>query len=209
MMARTGSSPTSSNARTMATRDISRKTDIDCPKSSWHPSPLIGQVVLVSSISARGRVHAARKSWITMVSEHPPMLGLCCRLSHRTAINILETRDFVVNIPGGNLVPRLWKDSGRFPAAREDETGDWTFGPSTKVRAPRIMEGRAHIECHLDSTKRLGEEDLMFFARIVTVSVDQALLRGALAQRYRNLEPVFYLEEGFFGLIDSAHKIPE
>src|SRR5262245_39500045 len=101
-----GSDPPPRRPR-MTRRKPEPKVEIPTDKAQWHPSLLAGQIVLVSSVNVQGVPHAARKSWITMVSSAPPMLGLSCHLSHRTAINILETRDFVVNIPGDDLAGRV------------------------------------------------------------------------------------------------------
>ena len=149
------------------------KVEVSTSKIEWHPSILAGQIVLVSTHSSRGEPFAASKSWLTPVATNPPMLGLCCKLSHRTAINILETREFVINIPGEDLVSRVWKagDSVSSEAAGHDTAG-WSFAPSIRVGPPRVPECRGHIECILDSTKRFNDEEMIFFGRIVSVSVD-------------------------------------
>ncbi|HET9480268.1 MAG TPA: flavin reductase family protein [Candidatus Polarisedimenticolia bacterium] len=185
------------------------KAEIDSDKSSWQPTLLAGQVVLVSSRSIRGDDHAARKSWITMVASDPPMLGLCCRLSHRTAINILETRQFVVNIPGPDLADRVWAaGDGAAAALGPDDEPGWTYVPALKVSVSRVEECRGHIECTLESTRRLGDEELIFFARIVAVSLDQELLEGSPEERYRALGLMFCLEKDLFALLDTPRKVP-
>ena len=137
------------------------------------------------------------------------MLGLCCRLSHRTAINILETREFVVNVPGADLAPRLWQagDAVSDVVQQQPEIPCWTFAAATKVRAPMVLEGRAHLECRLESNKRLHGEEMIFFAHIVAASVDKSLIQGHSEHRYERLQPLFYLEDGLFGLMDGARKI--
>src|SRR5262245_31666970 len=102
------------------------KVEIPTDKSQWQPTLLAGPVVLVSSRNSRGEPHVARKSWLTMVSANPPMLALSCRLSHRTAINILETREFVVNVPGEDLAARVWS-AGDGISADGAESGAWGF----------------------------------------------------------------------------------
>ena len=193
----------------MTPRKPENRTDIPIGKESWRPSLLPGPIVLVSTLNSRGEAHAARKSWISMVSSRPPMLSLGCRLSHRTAINVLETREFVINIPGDNLAGRLRSagDSAAAPPPGEEEPG-WTFGPSRKIAAPRILECRAHIECTLDSTRRFNEEDLVFYGTIVAVSVDPALLQGSPEDRYRALRSMVQLEDGLIAIIDRAVRLP-
>ena len=186
---------------TRITQSESEKSDLEPRKSTWQPSLLIDQVVLVSSSSSQGVHHAARKSWLTMVRDEPPMLGLCCRLSHRTAINILETREFVVNIPGDDLASRVWNAGDSVSAqagAGHAANSGWTWTPSRRIAAPRVSECLGHLECILDSTKRLGGEDMIFFARIVTATADARLLEGPRAERYLKFKPLLYLEEDLF-----------
>ena len=175
-------------------------------KSSWHPSPLLGQIVLVSSRSSQGEVHVAAKSWISMVASDPPTLSLACRLSHRTAINILETREFVVNVPGEDLASRVWTASESLASALEGEEPAWTFAPGLKVSAPLVQECRAHIECVLDSSKRFNTEEIALYGRILAVSVDEALHQGEPDERYRRLSPLVFLEEGLFAIVEAARR---
>jgi len=192
----------------MSARQPETKVTLPLDKALWQPSLLAGQIVVISSRNSRGEAHAARKSWIAMAASDPPMLGLGCRLSHRTAINILETREFVVNIPGEALAPRLWEAGDSVVSEGEIAPApDWTFEPAQRVAAPRIRECRGHIECVLDSTKRLTDEELFLFARIVSVSIDESLARGPASERYRQLGMIFYLEDGLFGVIEAARKI--
>src|SRR2546425_962040 len=132
----------------MTPRKSEPKVDLPTDKNDWHPSLLAGPIVMISSRSNLGDAHAASKSWITMVASRPPMLAFCCRLSHRTAINVLETREFVVNIPGEELISRVWSAGDTVSASTSEsaEAPGWTWIPSTRVSAPRIQECRGHIE---------------------------------------------------------------
>lgn len=196
-------------ARPMTRRKPEQKAEMPLAKSEWHPSPLTGQIVLVSTRSLRGENHAASKSWLTLVASQPPMLGLCCKLSHRTAINILESREFVVNIPGEDLVARVWSAGDTVASEVEArESPAWSFIPGVKVAAPRVQECRAHIECALDSTRRFNDEEMIFFARIVSVSADESLLKGSPEDRYRSLKALVYLEPDLFTVIDAPRKVP-
>jgi len=192
----------------MTRRKPDAKVEISTVKAEWHPSILAGQIVLVSTHSSRGEPYAASKSWLTLVATDPPMLGLCCKLSHRTAINILETREFVINIPGEDLVLKVWKSGDSVSAeASGHEPPGWTFAPSTRIGPPRVPECRGHIECVLDSTKRFNDEELIFFGRIVSVSVDESILKGTPEERYRALKALVFLEPDLFTLIDAPRKI--
>ncbi len=193
----------------MTRRKPETKVDLPIDKTAWQPSLLFGQIVLVSSRNSQGEPHAARKNWVTMVASDPPMVGVCCRLSHRTAINILETREFVLNIPGDDLVARLWNAGDGVGAVSEpSDSLAWTFLPSTRVSAPRVQECRGHIECSLESMKRFNQDELIFFGRIVGASMDESLLKGPPEDRYRALRALVYLENGLYGVADGARKPP-
>jgi flavin reductase (DIM6/NTAB) family NADH-FMN oxidoreductase RutF len=181
------------------------KVDLPTGKEEWQPSLLIGQMLLVSSCSSRGEPNAARKCWASMVCSEPPMIGLACRLSHRTAINILETREFVINVPGEEIAQRVWTAGDTVSSALDPpaEKG-WRFIPSRRVAAPRVEECRGHVECVLEATHRLSGEEVLFIARIVAVSADRSILEGPAAARYAGLRPVFALDAGLFAPLGPA-----
>lgn len=82
------------------------KVNFDLDKRSWHPSPLLGQIILVTTLNEDGTSNLAPKSWTSMMALYPPILALGCKLKHWTARNILANREFVVNVPGAELAER-------------------------------------------------------------------------------------------------------
>ena len=189
----------------MTRRKVDLKVELPTDKSAWRPAPLAGPVVLVSTRSGRGEPHVARKTWLTMVASAPPMLALSCRLPHRTAINILETREFVVNVPGEELAPRAWAATDQVTAGSAAD--GWVLSESLRVGAPRVQECRAHLECVLDATRRVTDEDVVFFAKIVSVSLDESLMHGAPEDRYRALRSLLYLEPELYAVIENARRV--
>ncbi len=190
-----------------ARRSDGRKTEMPLHKSGWHPSPLLGQVVLVSSRSCRGEDHVAAKSWVSMVASSPPTLSLACRLSHRTAINILETREFVVNVPGDDHIQRVWGAVESPASAPDGAPIEWSLVPASRVAANLVRECRAHLECVLDSSHRFNAEEIALFGRIIAVSADEALCQGDSDERYRHLRPLLFLEHGLFGVVEGARRV--
>jgi flavin reductase (DIM6/NTAB) family NADH-FMN oxidoreductase RutF len=191
----------------MIRRESAKKIEVPVAKSDWHPSPLLGQIVLITSRSTRGEVHVAAKSWISMVASTPPTLSLACRISHRTAINILETREFVVNVPGDDVSSKVWNAAETLQAALDGDPQSWSFQPAAKVSPPLIEECRAHIECILDSSRRFNDEEIVLYGRILAVSVDEKLLQGETDERYGQLRPLLFLEEGVYGVLETARRV--
>src|SRR5512133_1840279 len=74
--------------------------------------------VLVTSRFANGRINVAPFSWCIPVSLDPPMLGLALLTTprrQRSLINILREGQFVVNMPGPDLAPRVAAASYWYP----------------------------------------------------------------------------------------------
>ncbi|MFQ5653542.1 MAG: flavin reductase [Planctomycetota bacterium] len=188
--------------------DASSKRDLPADKRRWHPSPLPGQVVLVTTVDSRGHGNVATKSWISMAAFGPPaVLMFGCSREHATASNIESTGDFVVNIPGDDLLGACWAIGSDASVRGEDrfDRHGLTPIPSIRVRPPRIVECRAHLECELDGTREWGRE-LAIFGRIVAASVDGAALEGEPIARYESLAPFFFLEDGWGASLARARE---
>ncbi|MFQ5790110.1 MAG: flavin reductase family protein [Acidobacteriota bacterium] len=172
---------------------------IPCDKREWHPSPLPGQVVLVTTVDGNGDPNVAPKSWISMAAfGPPPVLMFGCNLDHETARNVFVSGEFVVNIPGSDLMRTCWVVAADKASPRSDrfKHHGLTAIPSLRVRPPRIEECVAHIECALDQSHSWGRE-VAIFGTIQAVSMDEALRNGELDEHYRNLDPFFFLENEF------------
>ncbi|MFQ5744986.1 MAG: flavin reductase family protein [Acidobacteriota bacterium] len=105
------------------------KASLGPDKSLWRPSPLLGQIVLVTTLNEDGESNVAPKSWISMMVFQPPLLALGCNLGHWTARNILRSEEFVVNVPGDDLADAVWKSSA-LPHPRPVQAAGLTPIPS-------------------------------------------------------------------------------
>jgi len=56
-------------------------------------------VSLITTIGRDGSVNAAPHGWVTVVDYDPPQLLFSVNIKHDTYRNVLETGEFVVNIP--------------------------------------------------------------------------------------------------------------
>lgn len=174
-------------------------------KADWHPSVLPGPIVLVSTVDAAGEPNIAPKSWISMMAFHGPVLAFGCHRSHATARNAETAGEFVVNIPPEALAERIWAMPASHGAERIARSG-LTLLPARQVAPPLIGECRAHLECTLKSVTRMGAE-VVVFGTIVAASIDEDCAASCLADQYFRLRPVFFLEEGVYGSIDTAKRI--
>jgi flavin reductase (DIM6/NTAB) family NADH-FMN oxidoreductase RutF len=182
---------------------MKEEVSLDLDKRTWHPSPLLGQIVLVTTLNRDGTSNLAPKSWISVMTFEPPILALGCSLKHWTAQNILDREEFVVNVPGAELAKAVWKSS-ELPHPRPVEAAGLTPMPAVKVRPPRIAECKAHLECILDQHLAYGDE-VILLGQIVAVSVDREACQAR--DPYEYLRMIVYLEDAAYGVIERARQI--
>lgn len=119
--------------------------------------PILGQVMIVTTISKEGTVNAAVKSDIMQMVTEPPIIGFSCNLEHHTAQNILEQQEFVVNIPGEDIIAQCMECAKDYPKEiNELEKAGLTPIPSSKVTPPSIDECLVNIECEEEHYETYG-----------------------------------------------------
>jgi flavin reductase (DIM6/NTAB) family NADH-FMN oxidoreductase RutF len=163
-------------------------------KWQWSPSPLPGQVVLVTSRDSGGVVGIAPKSWLSVAAMTPLTIGFGCALSHQTARNVRDTGEFVVNVPGADLAETIWA----MPEAADRWAG-LTRLPGVAVEVPSVLECAAHLECVCDRIVEFHEGEVFIFGTVLRIAVvEQGLAGGDTAGRYAALgHPFFFLENGW------------
>jgi flavin reductase (DIM6/NTAB) family NADH-FMN oxidoreductase RutF/uncharacterized protein YciI len=181
------------------------KISLSLDKRDWHPSVLPGQIVLVSTVDGEGTPNFAPKSWVMMAAFDGPRLAFGCDTNHRTCANILETGEFVVNVPAEALAEEIWDTANRHGAERLDATR-FTLRSAQMVAPPLLEECSAHLECRLDDVKRYGAE-VVIFGRVVAASIDSRCVDGERARQYFRLRPLFFLEGGTYASLDTAKKV--
>jgi flavin reductase (DIM6/NTAB) family NADH-FMN oxidoreductase RutF/uncharacterized protein YciI len=181
------------------------KVAFDPQKENWHPSVLPGQIVLVTTIDARGEPNVAPKSWVTMAAFGGPVVAFGCTEEHLTLRNVEETGEFVINVPSEPLADTIWELIRRHGADRIRGSG-LQLCPAWEVRPPLVEQCPAHLECRLEEVKRFGSEAFVF-GRVVAASIDGTCLEGTPEEQYFRLRPLFFLEGSTYGSIDSAKHV--
>ncbi len=119
--------------------------------SSITPRP----IAWVTSLSGTGARNAAPYSFFNVMGATPPIvaLGLMRRPDGRykdTAANIIETREFVVNLVCEADAPAMnFSCIDGPPEFDEIAAGDISTVPSSLVAPPRILSAPVSMECRL------------------------------------------------------------
>ena len=182
---------------------MKEKVSFSPDKRTWRPSPLLGQVVLVTSLNEDGQSNVAPKSWLSMMAFEPSLLALGCNLAHWTAQNILHRHEFVINVPGDELVGIVWK-SQALPHPRPVECIGLTSIPAQKVKPPLIEECKAHLECIFVQHLTFGSEAIIL-GQIVAASADREAVESQ--DPYGYLRLFAFLEDDTFGVVEKARHI--
>jgi len=129
-------------------------------------SLLIGCVVprpiaWITTVNAAGKVNAAPFSSFNYVAHSPPMLAV--NIGTRagglkdTARNIVDTREFVVNVATEATLEVMHKSSADYPPeVSEVEVLGIALEPGRFVKPPRIAASPVQMECRLERSITLG-----------------------------------------------------
>jgi flavin reductase (DIM6/NTAB) family NADH-FMN oxidoreductase RutF len=131
---------------------------------------------LVSCQGREGEPNALAVAWIIPVSVKPSILVMSLRPERHSHDLILETGEFVVNVPPFGMAEEALfcgRRTGR--KANKFDLPGMTPTPSRAVRAPRIAECVAFIECRVTRHETVGDH-VLFFAEVVHVEAEEEIL---------------------------------
>jgi flavin reductase (DIM6/NTAB) family NADH-FMN oxidoreductase RutF len=118
-------------------------------------------IAFVSSLDVRGVRNLAPFSFFNGVCADPPVVLFCTAVrgedpkrgigAHKdTLLNVIATREFVVNIVTETIAEKMNLTSAQVPPdVDEFELAGLTPLPSELVRPPRVAESPVHMECRL------------------------------------------------------------
>ena len=173
--------------------------------------------VIITTVGNDGSTNAASYTWFSIVDYDPPQVLLSTNMKRDTYRNILETKEFVINYPGTDLLKQIWVTSKHFPyGVSELEKANLTGFPSEKVKPPRIRECKAHIECKVLWTKPIGSSCIVL-GDIVSISASTIMQQLETRQKMIRLNPPLYFafqedemtRKWMFAEIGKIHTITE
>jgi flavin reductase (DIM6/NTAB) family NADH-FMN oxidoreductase RutF len=118
-------------------------------------------IAFVSSLDARGVRNLAPFSFFTGVCANPPVVLFCTSVrpedavrrlaAHKdTLLNVIATREFVVNVVTESIVEKMNLASAQVPPEIDEfELTGLTPFPSELVKPPRVAESPVQMECRL------------------------------------------------------------
>lgn len=152
-------------------------------------------VVLVSTLY--GEVKNVAPFGMNMpVSFEPPLYAIGVSPKRDTYHNIMDTGEFVVGVPGPELVRQTDAAATSFPRdVSEFVESGLTPVPSKAVRPFRIGECQANLECRLEWVKEAGDH-FIIVGRVLVAWVRNDLVTGKPSRRA--IDPVYHVQTGVY-----------
>jgi flavin reductase (DIM6/NTAB) family NADH-FMN oxidoreductase RutF len=146
--------------------------DLEPPQYLKATAPM--PVVLVSTCF--GDINnVAPYAWHMPISMDPPLLGVAIRKIRDTFSNIEDTGEFVMNLPGKDLIPAIKETAKPFPRDESEfEKAGLTPRKSKVISTPGVEECITSIECRLEWMKEAGDHHVVV-GRVVHIQISRDL----------------------------------
>jgi flavin reductase (DIM6/NTAB) family NADH-FMN oxidoreductase RutF len=161
----------------------------------------------ISTLGPDGVRNLAPFSFFNAVAAYPPHVMFSMNEGKDTARNVTASREFVVNIVTRGLIDRVHRTSARVPPHEDEfDLAGLSASPSVAVRAPRVTDAPAHLECRLVRlldvsgwTVAIGE--------VVHVHVAAGIYHDGRVDPQR-LDPVGRLAGGAYTTLGETFRLP-
>jgi len=141
-------------------------------------------IAWVTTQGTDGVINAAPFSSYNYVAHSPPMLAI--NIGSRegqlkdTARNIVETKEFVVNMPTESTLEKMHLTGGDYEAhVSEVDLHDIALMPSEFVKPPRIADAPIQMECRLAHVLPLGSGfNTLYIGDIIAFHLSDEIFDG-------------------------------
>ncbi|MEA2006396.1 MAG: flavin reductase family protein [Acidobacteriota bacterium] len=158
-------------------------------------------VYLISTMSKSGVRNIAPYGMVMPVSYSPPIYAIGSGKDRDTYRNIVETKEFVLNVPSTSMLEKVNITGIKFPAEIDEfEKARFTPMPASQVKPPLIAECRSHFECKVLNIYEINKTRVVIIGEVVAISIDRELFLKNFAKQKGQLDPLFYVHGSYFGL---------
>jgi len=141
----------------------------------------------ISTLDANGLMNLAPYSFFNAVCDQPPILMFSSAGWKDTVANVEATGEFVWNLAARSLAQQMNITSATVPhETNEFDLAELTAAPSRLVKAPRVAETPAALECRLLQITELKDlegaatRNFMVLGQVVAAHIDPAYLKDGL-----------------------------
>jgi len=138
-------------------------------------SKLLGPrpTVLVTTVDLQGRADVFPMSFISPVSFDPPLLMLAVGTNKHSYWNIIQKRQFVVNIPNESMLDKIWAAGDKWdPEISKIERAGLKTSKADIVTPPLLPECAISFECYVNDAKKYGDH-VIVIGEVVKIHADK------------------------------------
>ncbi len=162
---------------------------------------------LVTSKGKTGKLNIMTVAWLAPVSAEPPSLVMSIRPERLSHSLILESREFVVNVPSFDLAQQVLF-CGRRSGREHDKFKATSLHcqKALRVSAPVINECVGHLECRVSKTVEAGDHSL-----IIGEIIEAYATEGYFSEIYnlKKFRPCLHLGKNYFTTCLKSRKKPK
>lgn len=166
----------------------------------------------ISSLNKDKKVNIAPFSYFNAVADIPPTIMFASSFkengAHKdTLVNILEHKEFVVNIASYDSRELLNLSSLELPyEVSEAEHFNIDLEPSYLISTPRIKEAKIALECEFIKNVELDASSIITFGKVIGVYIEDHILTEGKID-IAKLKPIARLGYDEYALIDNIFKM--
>jgi flavin reductase (DIM6/NTAB) family NADH-FMN oxidoreductase RutF len=182
---------------------------LDQPRKYWDrlfaPSSCLA---MITTVDQKGRVNAASYGTCTRVKHEPVCIAFTANIGSDTAKNVLDSGEFVVNLPSFDRESLEKVRIVGLPFAsdvNELEKAGLTALASKTMKPPRILECPRHFECKVEWTKEWSGR-LMVVGALVAASVNADCVDEHGNILWDVVKPAHYCGAPYGGMFVAAYE---
>ncbi|MFL2803231.1 MAG: flavin reductase family protein [Paracoccaceae bacterium] len=143
----------------------------------------------ISSIDKEKNVNLAPYSFFNAIADNPPMVMFSTTGQKKnddslkdTLKNIIDTKCFVINIVGKDLLQQMNQTSGNYPKDIDEFIlAKLEKSNCIKIDIPRVKKSPASLECNLYKVLKLpGFRNNMVIGKVVGVHINDKILKNGI-----------------------------
>jgi flavin reductase (DIM6/NTAB) family NADH-FMN oxidoreductase RutF len=167
----------------------------------------------ISSMDREGRVNLAPYSFFNAFSGAPPLVGFCSEGEKDSMTFARDSGEFVWNMATYDLRWQMSESSA--PLGRGDsefEHTGLTMAPSKLVRAPRVKESPAQLECKVTEILQLHDMDgnqtprFLVMGQVIGIHIDDDCIADGIVQITR-MKPIARCGYQDYAVLDEVFSI--
>jgi len=167
----------------------------------------------ISSMDREGRVNLAPYSFFNAFSGAPPLVGFCSEGEKDSLTFARDSGEFVWNMATFDLRWQMSESSAPLGRGQSEfEHTGLTMAPSKLVRAPRVKESPAQLECKVTEIFQLRDMDgnqtsrFLVMGQVIGIHIDDDCIENGIVQITR-MKPIARCGYQDYTVLDEVFSI--